>query len=409
MTHPRPVHPVVVVGAGPAGLAVAAELERRGVEALLLEAGDTPGWTWRRHDPWLYLHTTRRDSSLAGRPMVRPPGAGPYPHRDEVVDYLDRLADGLGSEIRLRTAVCRVEPVDGRWAVETDAGERLAARHVVLATGFNRVPVRPVLPGEERFGGTVVHSSEVSSAFADLADLAGRQVLVVGLGNTGADLVTALSDAGARVSVAVRTPLHLVPLKVLGVNWRTWFRLAPGGAFGLGRLVGPRGRRAALALAARAWHTLARRRFCDVAARGLPLQTPEEIVAHWLRGRPPLTAGRFVDRIADGTVAVLPALAAFEPGVAVLADGRRVRADAVVFATGFRPALGELLPAEALPRALRDGGAEASAWGAADARPGPLPGLWLCGFAPELSRIRRAARRVARSIAADLASVEISR
>lgn len=82
--------PVVIVGAGPAGLAVAGALTRRGVRAHLLEAGESVGWAWRRHYPFLRLHTKRRDSSLPGWPLSA--GREPYPGRDEFAAYLEAYA-----------------------------------------------------------------------------------------------------------------------------------------------------------------------------------------------------------------------------------------------------------------------------------------------------------------------------
>ncbi|HSL82775.1 MAG TPA: NAD(P)/FAD-dependent oxidoreductase [Thermoanaerobaculia bacterium] len=383
--------PVVVVGAGPAGLAVAGALARRGVRATLLEAGEAPGASWRRHYPFLRLHTTRRDSSLPGRPM--PGGGDRYPGRDEYARYLEDYARWLGADVRTGREVVGVRRRDGAWEVEARGGEEpwpLRARHAVIAAGFNRRPVRPELPGEEAFGGPVLHSSR----WHELGEVAGRRVLVVGLGNTGADLVEELHRAGARVAVAVRGPVHLVPLEVAGINWRTWYRLVPGLAFAAGRLGGPPLRRLAPRAAAAFWCAIARARFGDLEGRGLRLQRAGELVAHWGARRPPLTSGPFVEAIRRGGVEVLPALAGLEPGAALLADGGRHPCDAVVLATGFRPALEELLPPEALP--------EPGGW-PPDGRPGPLPGLWFCGYLPEVLRIRRSARRLARRVAADLA------
>lgn len=383
--------PVAIVGAGPAGLAVAAELGRRGVRPTLLEAGSAVGWSWRRHYPFLRLHTTRRDSSLPGFPMPR--GAGRYPARDAFAGYLDAYAARLEADLRLGCAVRSLRRAgDDGWEIET-SGERLRARHVVVAAGFNRLPLRPEIAGEERFGGPVLHSARWEELGERLGEVAGRRVLVVGLGNSGADLVEALCRAGAEVAVAVRGPLHLVPLEILGVNWRTWYRLAPEAFFALGRLGGPALRHRMPNLAAASWSAVHHLWFGDLKRHGLRLQRAGELVAHWNARRPPLTAGPFVDRIRAGEVRVLPALAVLHPGEAETADGARHPADAVILATGYRPALEDLLPPEALPE---DGG-----W-PPEGRPGALPGLWFCGYLPELVRIRRAARQVARGIAREL-------
>jgi cation diffusion facilitator CzcD-associated flavoprotein CzcO len=379
---------VLIVGAGPAGLSVAAELNRRGIRPTILEAGPAVGWSWRRHYPFLRLHSTRRDSSLPG--LAIPRSAGRYPLRDDFADYLDAYAARLDADLHLDSPVRAIRRADaGRWHVEA-AGERFPARHVVVAAGFNRVPVRPAIAGEETFGGPVLHSTR----WSELGDVAGRRVLVVGLGNTGADLVEELSAAGAEVSVAVRGPLHLVPVEMAGVNWRTWYRLAPETLYALGRLLPSPLRRRLPLLAASFWSVVHRRGFGDLETRGLRLQRAGELVEHWNARRAPLTAGPFVDLVRRGEVRVLPALARLHPGEAETTDGARHPFDAVILATGYRPALEELLPIEALPA---DGG-----W-PPEGRPA-LPGLWFCGYLPELVRIRRAARQVARGIVHALAA-----
>jgi len=379
---------VVVVGAGPAGLAVAGALARRRVRPVLLEAGEGVGWSWRNHYRFLRLHTTRRDSSLPGWPMA--PGEGAYPGREEFVAYLERYAERIDADVRLRCPVRRVRRAGDGWAVET-AGDDLRCRHVVVAAGFNRLPVRPDLAGSESFGGPLLHSSEHHR----LDELDGRRVLVAGLGNSGADLVEELCRRGAEVAVAVAGPLHLVPREILGVNWRSWYRLAPEALYLLARAGGAPLRRAAPLAAAAWWSFLQRLWFGDLERRhGLRLQRAAELVRHWQARRAPLTAGPFLDRLRGGEVKVLPALAALHPGEAELADGRRHPCDAVVLATGFRPGLDELLGSDLLA---------AEEW-PPDGRPGEHRGLWFCGYLPELVRIRRAARRIARHVAADLAA-----
>jgi indole-3-pyruvate monooxygenase len=386
---PEPL-PVAVVGAGPAGLAVAGALARRGVRARVLEAGEAVGWAWRRHYPFLRLHTTRRDSSLPGWRL----SAGPprYPGRDEFADYLADYARRIDADVRLRCPVHAVRRRAGAWVLEL-AGGTLHARHVVVAAGFNRLPKRPRLPGEETFGGPVLHSVQWPELAPRLGGLAGRRVLVAGLGNTGADLIEELCRAGAETAVAVAGPLHVVPRRMLGVDWRTWYRAAPEAAFLAARLPGLD--RVAPRLASAFWSAVQRLGFGDLERHGLRLQRGGELLEHWRLRRAPLTSGPFLRRIRRGEVPVLRAVVGLHPGEAELADGGRHACDAVVLATGFEPGLGELLEDEALP--------PAGEW-PPEGRPGPLPGLWFCGYLPELVRIRRCARRIARHVAADLAA-----
>ena len=172
--------PVIVIGAGPAGLAVAASLRPRGVRAVVLERADDVGASWRRHYERLHLHTTRRWSGLPGLPI--PHRFGRWVARADVVNYLEMYAVHHRLDVRTGVQVKRVARAGyGSWVVETEAGESFTATTVVVATGYNHTPVPPPWPGVEKFPGELVHASTYRNA----APYRGKDVLVVGAGNTG--------------------------------------------------------------------------------------------------------------------------------------------------------------------------------------------------------------------------------
>jgi indole-3-pyruvate monooxygenase len=381
----------VVVGGGPAGLAVAACLRRAGRQAVVLERGDRVGWAWSRHYEALRLHTVRSASGLPFVPLPR--AAGRYPGRDDLLAYLEGYARRFGLDIRLGVAATAVRRRDdGLW--ETAAGPvRFASRHLVLATGANARPHLPDLPGRELFRGRLLHSSQ----FRRGADFRGQRVLVAGLGNSGADLAAELRRAGATVALAVRGPVHALPPEIWGINWRTLYRLCPDLLLSVGARLGARGREAALQLSARAWERLQRRACGDLERLGLRLATAEHIAGRWRGLLPPVVHGEVFDLLRRGELALLPGLAGLTASGARFDGGREEPFDAVVLATGFRPAWGELLaqgPGAPDPLDREDLLAEGP-WD----RPHPArPGLFLCGHPPELRHIRRSARRIARAI-----------
>lgn len=140
----------VIVGGGPAGIATAACLRRRGLDPVVLEKGDTVAPAWRRHYDRLHLHTTRRASGLPGRPM--PADYPRYPSRNQVFDYLRHYARNEGVEIRIGAEVTRVRRRDGAWEIECADGARFAAPDVVIATGLNHdrlsSPLRRLTTGD---------------------------------------------------------------------------------------------------------------------------------------------------------------------------------------------------------------------------------------------------------------------
>jgi thioredoxin reductase len=201
---------VVVIGAGPAGLACSACLTRAGVPHLLVDKEREVGSAWRRHYDRLHLHTSRGYSRL---PFVPMPRSYPvYPSRDQVVAYLDGYVERLALRPELGVEVQGIEPHDGGWSVRTSRGA-LACRHVVVATGVNGEPNRPEWPGLETFPGPVMHSS----GYTNGREFSGHKVLVVGFGNSGGEIALDLLEHGARPVLSIRGPVNVIPRDILGI------------------------------------------------------------------------------------------------------------------------------------------------------------------------------------------------
>jgi cation diffusion facilitator CzcD-associated flavoprotein CzcO len=363
---------VAIVGAGPAGLASAAELSRRGAGCVVLECGPQPGTSWRRHYDGLHLHTAAFLSALPGQRYPRREGM--WVARDGVVRYLEAYARRHGLAVRTDTEVQRVD-VDGPgWAVTTTSGP-VRAGAVVVATGLNRVPHLPAWPGLDGFGGRLLHSSDYRCP----APFTGERVLVVGSGNSGAEIAAQLAAGGARhVWMAVRTPPGIVPR----LGWP-----APNPLLGIAAVHLPAG---AVDLLARGMQRVA---FGDLGRHGLPPPAPGTY-RRVLRGESiPVVDVGIVAAVRTGRVEVVPPPERFEPAAAVLTDGRRLEADAVVAATGFRPGLEPLvghlgvLDARGMP--VVDDGLRAVA----------APGLYFVGYVSPLSGQLREIGKQARTLA----------
>ncbi len=200
----------IIVGAGPAGLAVAAMLGQRGIAYTLLERADSIGAAWRNRYDGLRLHTVRGLSGLPGAPIPR--RFGRWIRRDDLVAYLEDYARRFQIEPELGVDVTRIERTDGGWRVETSAGARVAER-VVLATGYTRTPHIPDWPGLDTFSGSFRHSVD----YREPSAYAGRKVLVVGAGNSASEIAVELSRVAAEVQLSVRTPPNIVRRATLGV------------------------------------------------------------------------------------------------------------------------------------------------------------------------------------------------
>ncbi|MGR8009985.1 flavin-containing monooxygenase [Streptomyces hypolithicus] len=389
-TAERPTRPVYVIGGGPGGLAAAAALRERGVRAVVLEKSGSVGASWRSHYDRLRLHTTRRLSGLPGLAMPR--SFGRWVSRDNVVRYLEKYVEFHALEIVTGVEVSHIEPApDGAgWLLHATGGRELTGAAVVVATGFNHTPYVPDWPGLESYGGEVVHASR----YRNPGPYAGRDVLVVGSGNTGTEIAADLTDGGdreggdrsgaaaARVRLAVRTPPYIL-------------RRTTGGwpAQRTGILV----RRLPVALVDRAGDLVSRVSVPDLSEQGLP-RPAGGLYSRVRAGAIPVQDVGVIDAVRRGKVEPVAAVASFDDGKVVLADASRISPDAVIVATGYRRSLEDLVG----HLGVLDSRGRPVVHGART--PPTAPGLYFTGFTNPISGMFRElaidARKIAKAIAA---------
>lgn len=365
----------IVIGAGPAGLAAAACLKRAGLEVAILEKADRVGAVWRGHYDRLHLHTARGRSGLPF--MALPASVGKYPSRQDLIAYLERYAGHFGLEPQFGCAVARADPEGRGWRVRHSQGEA-RADVVVFATGLNGHPRRPDWPGMDRFPGRVLHSSEYRNADG----FAGQRVLVVGFGNSGADIATDLAQAGVGTGLAVRGPVNLLPKEILGV---------PVTSMGVFRkLFGPAAADALTAPVVRALIGRPEDYGMAASAKGPMRQVVED-------GKIPMIDAGALAEIKAGRIAVYPGIKRFDGSRIVFADGRDAAFDAVVLATGYGLDLRPMLP-EVAHMVLDDRGRPLIS-----GEPTGVPGLFFCSYHVSPSGQLRQAGLEARAIAEEAA------
>lgn len=182
---------------------------------MILEAGAEPVGSWPRYYDSLTLFSPARYSSLPGLPFPGDPEH--YPHRDEVVGYLRRYADRVGTDIRTGHRVSAVTHEGGVFTVHTAGGTALSAPVVIAASGGFSRPHLPALPGLDGFTGQVLHSSD----YRDPAPFTGQRVIVVGAGNSAVQIATELAGH-ARVTLATRAPIKFAPQRPFGKDVHFW-------------------------------------------------------------------------------------------------------------------------------------------------------------------------------------------
>ncbi|GMU79486.1 MAG: putative (cyclohexanone) monooxygenase [Acidimicrobiia bacterium] len=240
---------VVVVGAGFAGLYALHHLRGLGYSAVVLEKGSGVGgtWFWNRY-PGARCDVPSLEYSYGFDEALQQEWewSEVFPPQDELERYLNHVADrfDLRGDIRLSTCVTAAtyDEAASCWTVETEGGDRITARYVVMATGCLSVPMVPDFPGLDSFGGQVIQTSMWPS---DGVDLAGKRVGLIGTGSSGVQATPELADMAGHLYVFQRTatytwPSHNGPLdpevqretKARYTELRAGQRANPGGVTG---------------------------------------------------------------------------------------------------------------------------------------------------------------------------------
>ena len=370
---------IVVIGAGPAGLAVSACLRERGLEPAILEREGMVGSTWRRHYDRLHLHTAKRYSGLPGSPW--PADAPRYPSRQAVVEYLAKYAQAHTLRPRFGVEVRSVKREGEGLVLDTSEG-LLKARFVVVATGYNGVANRPALPGLDRFAGTLVHARD----YLNPAPFQGKRTLVVGCGNSGAEIALDLAEKGVETAMVVRGPVHVVPRDLFGRSTQQTGVLLSGL---------PTWLRDAIAV------TTMRLAVGDLSPWGIerPRIGPTRMVEK--TGRIPMLDIGTIAMIKAGRIRVLPGVEEVFAERLRFANGATHPFDAIVLATGYSPGLDRLVDGFA---AIADSRGRPDRFGAESA----IADLFFVGFrnpaTGALREIALEAPRVAAAIAARLST-----
>jgi indole-3-pyruvate monooxygenase len=366
----------LIIGAGPAGLAVAGRLSRLGIPFILLEKSHQVGHTWHSHYDRLHLHTVREHSNL---PHVEFPEHYPtYVSRADLIAYWENYIREMNIQPLFGREVQSIRRVNGHWETHTDQGQ-FRSKNVVVATGYNRVPYMPVWPGQNLFRGTLIHSKDYRNGVL----FGGKKVLIIGMGNTGAELALDLYEHGASPSISVRSPVNIILRDVLG-------RPAQRTAIMLSKL--PEWAYDFIA------KMVQRRTVGDLRSYGL--KTPPYAPSEQLRrfGKVPVIDIGTLALIKQRKVMVRPDVDRFEKNGVVFTNGTSETFDAVIACTGYRAQVEDFF--ENGPALLNERGYPRSLWFDEP----ELKGLYFCGFSIPLSGILRNIKMDSEQIAKRIAN-----
>jgi len=295
INRPEHVH-TLVIGAGQAGLSVGYHLARLGVPFLILDAGARVGDAWRQRWDSLRLFTPARFAGLDGMRFPAPPNA--FPTKDDMADYLESYAKACALPIRSGVRVDRVSRSGDRFMVV--AGDRrFEADNVIVAMANYQRPRVPPFAADLDPGIRQLHSFE----YRNPSQLRDGSVLIVGAGNSGADIALEAA-AGHETWMAGRHPGH-VPFRIEGLAARVL----------LVRLV-------------------LRVMFHRVLSIANPIG--RRVRPKMLRGGGPLVRVKPGDLTAVG-VRRAPRVTGVKDGRPLLEDGRTLEVANIVWCTGFHP------------------------------------------------------------------------
>ena len=304
---------VLIVGASFSGLAIAACLRRLKIPYSIIEKESTVGAPWRHHYDRLHLHTNKR---LSGLPYYGWAAAAPrYPGRLEVVSYLEDYQRAFDIQPHFQTEALSIRRLGDRWITETNR-ERFESRFVVMATGPYGKPGTIAFTGQESFPGRLLHSYNYKTG----ADFRGQRVLVVGFGNSACEIAIDLVEQGAATSMAVRSPVNVIPRDMLGIPVVELSLLLSHFTPQLAdRIAGP----------------LVRGVIGDVARLGLqpmPYGPIEQIVKD---GKAPVLDIGVVKLIRQGKIRIYPGVERIAAETVRFANGHTANFDAIVAAIGY--------------------------------------------------------------------------
>lgn len=309
----------IIVGAGPSGLSTAACLSRLSLPYIILEREDCFASVWKKYSyDRLHLHLAKQYCEL---PLMQFPGAYPtYVSRNEFLRYLDEYVSRFQISPLYKRCVesAEYDINDESWKVKarnlgSDEVEVYCGKFLVVATGETCDAFVPVVQGLSSFPGEVIHSTRYKNG----KEYKDKSVLVVGAGNSGMEIALDLATHGAKTSISVRSPLHILS-RGMAYMGLLLLKYVPVNVVD-----------SILVMLSKLWYG-------DLTKYGI--QRPEEgpFTLKVKYGKYPVIDVGTHQKIKSGEIQVLQAIASLKGNDVVFEDGKCHPFDAIIFATGFK-------------------------------------------------------------------------
>jgi thioredoxin reductase len=312
----------LIIGAGPAGLAVAGRLSKLNIPYEIIEMTDNVASTWRNHYDRLHLHTAKDLSHL---PHLKFPKEYPiYVSKNDVVSYMENYAEHFNIKPHFREKATSIKNENGTWITTTASDKVWQSDSIIIGTGSNRVQNSPSWPGLDNFKGIIQHSKDYRNG----KEYKDKNVLIIGMGNTGAELAIDLNENGAKTYISVRGPVNIVtrdfngkPTQYTAIKLQ---KLPPW----LNDFIA---------------NTVQKLTIGDLSKYGI--QNLKMSPSAQLRelGKTPIIDLGTIDLIKKGEVNIKPGIQNFTQNGIVFENGEKHKFDAVILATGYKPEVEDFL------------------------------------------------------------------
>ncbi|XP_042521234.1 probable indole-3-pyruvate monooxygenase YUCCA10 [Macadamia integrifolia] len=310
---------VIVAGAGPSGISTSACLNLHSIPHIVLEREDIycPIWTKKSYDR-LHLHLAKQFCELPHLPF--PDSYPTYVPRKLFVQYLEDYVTQLKVNPVYNRSIesAAFDKATGKWLVKaknikTDDMEEYSSRFLVVATGETTDPFIPEIEGIESFSGEFLHSTKYKTG----APFANKSVLVVGCGNSGMEIAYDLSNFGAKTSIVIRNPLHVITRWMMYVELELLKHLPYDMVDGF------------VLLLSKFWYG-------DLSKYGLTRPQEGPFAMKDKYGKYPIVDVGTIGKIKSGEIQVFPGISSVKDDEVIFIDGKSYQFDVILFATGFQ-------------------------------------------------------------------------
>lgn len=312
----------LIIGAGPAGLAVAGQFSKAGLNYEILEQSNEVASKWHQHYDRLHLHTVKEFSHLPFKEF--PENYPQYVSKKQLIAYYENYVKEFNINIRFNSKVIQVSKQESSWKVVCENQSEYLAKNVIIATGLCRKANSTKWIEDTRFKGEVLHAS----AYKNPSSFINKNVLIIGMGNTGAEIALDLAEHNVRTSILVRSEIVVIPRDLFGNSVQITARKLAKLPWGIGDWIGSLSSFIA---------------FGNLKKYGLPISKIKPAVLRRVYGKTPTIDLGTIDLIKKGVIKVYRKILEIKEKSLIFEQNNEEDIDAIILATGYTAGINDII------------------------------------------------------------------